>query len=387
MSVERLYTPAFFALFAANACTVASYAAFFLFPLFISARGGSESDIGIIMGMFSFGAVFYRHRVAELVDALGRKRCFTLGTLGMTLLPLCYLLLHGPLRGFYPLLLGLRLLHGMTLGLCFTAIFTFVADQVPLHRLSEGIGIFGISGLIGLSLGPFLAEGALAHWSFPGLFLLASGIGGLGLALHQPVADSWRRTAAAEPLPGFFQLLRQSRRRRIALLAFLFGFGLAGYSYFVAPLAEARRLPFISLYYIAYTVGAVGVRLVGGRLTDRLGELRILPWALLLGGVGLGGLALVHSEWQLLVTGLLAGSGHGLIFPALNSLAVRGEPAEIRGRLTGIFTGGMDTGMFIGAFALGWVGDGTSLTVLFLVAGGALLAGLPLLRGLARPSS
>jgi len=41
-----LYTPAFAALFIANLFLVASFATFFLFPLFITGHGGSHQDIG-----------------------------------------------------------------------------------------------------------------------------------------------------------------------------------------------------------------------------------------------------------------------------------------------------------------------------------------------------
>jgi predicted MFS family arabinose efflux permease len=55
---------------------------------------------------------------------------------------------------------------------------------------------------------------------------------------------------------------------------------------------------------------------------------------------------------------------------------VRGEPFEVRGKATGIFTGSIDAGTFLGSFLLGLVGDMAGLSPLFAVAGAALLLGL-----------
>lgn len=379
MTEPRIYTPSFFALFLANVCTVSSFSAFFLFPLFITDRGGTESDIGLIMGTFAFGSVFCRPWISDWVDRLGRKRCYTFGTLGMAIFPLIYLLFDGPLSDFYLTLLLVRLLHGLVLGLCFTAIFTYIADLLPPKRLSEGIGSFGISGLLGMSIGPMLAEWVLHRYSYDGFFLFAAGIAALGLILHQPLPESWQRCATHDEGPSFFRLLCRPKLAIIGGACFLFGFGLASYANFVAPLATERGLTVVSLYYLVYTGGAVGIRIIGARLTDSLGELRVLPVALLIGGTGLACMALVTNQAILLSCAIASGIAHGLIFPALNSLAVRGESAEVRGKVTGIFTGGIDTGLFLGAFILGLIGELAGLNWLFIGAGVAFGLGIPLL--------
>jgi dipeptide/tripeptide permease len=72
--------------------------------------------------------------------------------------------------------------------------------------------------------------------------------------------------------------------------------------------------------------------------------------------------------------------GHGLFLKKLNTMAVRGEPASIRGKATGIFTGAIDTGAFAGSVVLGYIGSWFGLNCLFVTAGVATLAGLVLFR-------
>ena len=79
---------------------------------------------------------------------------------------------------------------------------------------------------------------------------------------------------------------------------------------------------------------------------------------------------------ELILSGLLSGCGHGFLFPSLNSLAIRNEPIAIRGKITGVFTGGIDAGAFIGAVLLGYIGEWAGFQALFLAAGLALLGGL-----------
>jgi MFS family permease len=365
----------------ANFSTAASFGVFFLFPLFIKAHGGSESDIGIIMGVFALAATVCRPWVSELIDRIGRRRSFTVGSVIMVVLPVVYLLLSGPLSGFYPGLVLMRILHGIGMALCFTAAFTFVADIVPPARLNEGIGIFGISGLAGMAAGPALAEFALNHYGFDAMFVTASLLAGVGLAAHLPLSEPLVDRQDTDRTISFFRVLMRPKILAVALLAVLFGIGMASAGNFVAPLAAARSILHVSLFFVAYSVAAVLVRLGGGRVADRIGEVRVIPYALVITGGGLLFVTLAYHAWSLALAGAVTGCGHGLLFPSLNSLAVRGEPAGIRGKITGIYTGALDGGNFAGSILLGYIGEWLGLRALFIVAGLALISGLIVIPG------
>ena len=151
-----LYSPSFLLMSFANFFTVSSFGTFFLFPLFVTDHGGSKADIGIIMGAFALSSVLCRPWISALVDRIGRKRSYTIGCLILSILPLTYLLFQGELSNFYLPLLLVRTIHGVGLAFCFTSSFTYIADIVPKERLNEGIGMFGVTGLSGLAIGPLL---------------------------------------------------------------------------------------------------------------------------------------------------------------------------------------------------------------------------------------
>ncbi|MFK5926086.1 MAG: MFS transporter [Desulfuromusa sp.] len=376
-----LYTPAFAALYLANFFLVASFAAFFLFPLFITGHGGNQQDIGIIMGIFALASALCRPWVADMIDQIGRKRSYTIGCFIMTLLPLLHLPLQGDLHNYYASLLLLRIIHGIGLAICFTAIFTFIVDLIPGGRLNEGIGMFGTSGLIGMAVGPLIAEPILNRFGFHAFFLTAAGLAAAALILQAPIRDQHHlQPEESEPSPSFFTLLKTRKQLICGGLAMLFGFGLAATGNFIAPFAQARDLSYISLYYLAYSTAAVGIRFVIGRISDRLGENKIIPWGVALAAAGLLLVPLVHGNLLLVIVGFIFGIGHGLLFPALNAMAIRDEAYAVRGKVTGIFTGGIDAGIFCGALILGVIGETAGFTALFICAGLMVLSGLALFR-------
>ncbi|HCX89043.1 MAG: MFS transporter [Deltaproteobacteria bacterium CG12_big_fil_rev_8_21_14_0_65_43_10] len=359
----------------ANLFTVSSFSSFFLFPLFITHHGGSKADIGIIMGLFALSAVLCRPWVSDMVDRIGRKRSYTVGCLIMSLLPVTYLLFRGDLSRFYFPLIFIRFVHGVGLAICFTSAFTYIADIVPEDRLNEGIGMFGVTGLTGLAIGPIIAEIVIRSFGFSVFFFTSAAMATLGLLLHLPLPESYV-PVSHESSQSFFSVLVKRNVFAVALVAMLFGFGLAASGSFVSPFAKEHHLPFISLYYISYSSSAVTARLLGGRLADRIGEDQIIPYAMVLTGTGLLILIFMGGSTILVLSGFLSGCGHGFLFPCLNSLIIRNQPINIRGKITGIFTGGIDAGAFVGSIILGYIGEWAGFRALFFAAGIVLLAGL-----------
>jgi MFS family permease len=377
----RLYTRPFILMALANLFTVSSISAFFLFPLFLAQAGADKADIGLLMGAMALSSVLCRPYISQFIDRIGRKRGYLFGCLIMAGLPFSYLLFQGNVTEFYIPLILVRLLHGVGAALCFTSAFTYIADVVPEARLNEGVGMFGTTGLMAMALGPAVGEAVIRYFGFPAFFTTGAAFGGLGLILSLPLKESLVKNTSGSKAT-FFSVLWRPRIRTVGLLALLFGVGLAAYGSFVSPFAQALNIQMVSLYFIAYSFTAVLTRIFGGRLADRMGELRIVPYALSITGGGLGLLIFLNGPGLLILSGLITGIGHGFLFPCLSALALRGEPMEIRGKINGVFTGGIDGGVFAGSLALGFIGKMFGYRAIFGAAGLALLAGLLILRKL-----
>ena len=119
---------------------------------------------------------------------------------------------------------------------------------------------------------------------------------------------------------------------------------------------------------------------MGGDFIDRLGEDKIIPYSLLLIGGGLLLLVFMRGSDLLFFSGFMTGCGHGLLYPALNAHAIRGEPQAVRGKITGAYTGGIDAGAFAGSIILGYIGEIEGFQALFLAAGLTVLCALFIFR-------
>jgi MFS family permease len=376
---RRLYGRQFILMASANFFIITSLSSFFLFPLFITSHGGTKSDIGILMGAMTLSSVLIRPWISAMIDRFGRKRSYLLGTLIMTVMPAVYIVFHGNLADFYTSLFIVRIIHGIGVALSFTAAFTYVADIVPQERLNEGLGAFGITALVGMAVGPAIAEPIIRQLGFDAYFLTGSILGAITLFLLLFLPETYIPRNSQERGISFFTVLRRRKIFSVALLTMLFGAGMAAQGGF--PYIEHLKLPYISLFFIAYSSAAIVTRIVGGRLADRVGEERVIPWAFVVSATGFLSLIMVKESWYLIASGLIIGCGHGFIFPCLNALAIRDEPIHIRGKINGVFTGGVDSGLFIGSILLGYIGEWFGYRPIFITTFLILMIGLVIFFG------
>ena len=121
-------------------------------PEYITQLGGSESEVGLIIGVFTISAVLLRPFIGREVDRRGRKIILLAGTAVF----LISMLLYSYTTSVLSLLL-LRVLHGIGWGAATTAASTLIADIAPPSRRGEAMGVFGISSNVAMAIGPILS--------------------------------------------------------------------------------------------------------------------------------------------------------------------------------------------------------------------------------------
>jgi MFS family permease len=131
-------------------------------------------------------------------------------------------------------------------------------------------------------------------------------------------------------------------------------FPLAVWSVLAAELIADFEISRAMLGILATATGLVGalVSPVFGRFTDRLGSLRSVRSALVVGALALVGIALSPTYWILVVAALLAGVPNGWGNPATNALIVDTVPPGSRGLVTGVKQSGVQVGSFLGGLLL-----------------------------------
>jgi MFS family permease len=349
---SRLWTRPFVLASLANFFQGISFSLFVHFPGLLAEFGADPVEVGWIYGFTAVTAIVVRPAVGAAMDRHGRRVVILAGTL----LNVVVIGLYFTLEGLGPWVYVVRILHGLSEALLFTSLFTFAADHVPEARRTEGLGVFGVSSMLPMSLGGLLGDQVLGWASYDALFATAAAFGVGALLFALPLRDrSLAADAATDGRTGFRVGLAQSDLVPIWCITTVFAFAMAAAFTFLKLYVMERGFGTVGGFLTAYTGVAIVLRLFFGAIPDRLGPKRVLLPALLVQAIGFGVLAQATSASDVLLAGLLCGVGHGYAFPILFALVVTRAGASLRGTAMAIYTALFDLGVLLGGPGLGVV--------------------------------
>jgi MFS family permease len=379
-----ILTPAFLTAGAANLLFFTGAAAFVLLPLHARALGAGDGQVGLIMGAYTGAAIVLQPLVGAWVDRAGRRAFLVSGAALTAVSALLFAAAPDALR-LFPLL---RALQGIGFAVFFVANFALVVDLVPRERRGQALGIFGISGLTSTALGPALGEALVQAAGFRGLFLAVAGTALAAAAISATLAVPAPGLAPAGQ-GGLAGLLRGAAAApRLPLsLGSAFGLGTGVIFTYFPTYAADLGLARVGVFAIAYSVAALAVRAGAGQVADRAGRRTVIIPAMVLQALAavvlaaLGPLA-TGAGWRpgplLVLAGLLAGTGHGFLYPALTALVVDVTPPDRRGRVVGVFSAAILVGQTGGAVCFGPIAHALGYAGMFGVLAVTLGAGCAL---------
>ena len=235
-------------------------------------------------------------------------------------------------------------------------VYAYAADLIPVERRTEGLAIFGISGLVAIGLGAQMGEVILAYTTHRGLFLCALVLAALGLMLCVPLRDT--PPIDSEPRErARHVLVHDGAAESAASLACGAGLrrrgGVVHVQEDVCHRDGRRQRWRVFRRLRSRRSGALGFR---GRLPERLGTRRTLGIAMSRYAAGLGVLSFADTPGRIITAGLLCGAGHGYTFPVLLSLVVaRARSAERAERQPRSYSPGLARPSDCGS--RGWIRD------------------------------
>lgn len=346
-SDQSLYTKPFILAAVANFLFFSNLNAYTLLPLYIQQLGGREGQIGTIMAMYSVAAILCQLGAGPLIDRFGRKPFILLGailTIGVSVT-----FVFSAQLGWHFYLL--RFLQGAAFAAFMTSNLTLLADLAPAGRRAEAVGVFGVSGLVTIALAPAIGEMVLRGYGFRVLFAgtVLLGVGTLAVCLATEVPAPMAVEAPRRLGPGFW-------RTFMPVIVSSFQFGLANSIVFVflPPFARYVGLPRIAPFYIVYTLMAVAVRFLGGRLADRLERRQVILPSMIGLSIGVLLFSVLQSTWMLVLIAFINGTAHGFVYPATSAMAFDRAPSGARGRALAVFNTAVLAGVTTGAIGFGW---------------------------------
>lgn len=364
---QQLYTRQFFIVFAYNFFMALNFTNNAIYPLYVKEMGGSAETVGWFMGIASLSAVMLRPLIGWMIDRYGPRTVMRIGSLAISLPSLGYMLLID--QGLSTEVWMLRLLHGFGFGAHLSAFFTHAAQSAPKGRRNESIGMFGFSGLLANLAGPFIGQFVYETHGLHAFFLLITAFGLAGFVITFAADRVPPESRAESPsLVGATKLIFEPNLRMVFALSVLLSICFSTPQAFLGPLAYERMIGHFSLYYTGYAIAGMAARLIGGKWGDRFGLRRVLVPGFLIYGSAMVALYLAQSSTAILGAGLLAGTAHGFVFPAVNSLGYSVAPRGHGGSVIALLTGMMDGGTMLATFALGQVAEYYGFAAVFPLA-------------------
>lgn len=327
-----------------------AYFLFVHFPRFLEGMGADEAEIGRIAGATVFAALVIRPMVGRAMDRRGRRPVILAGNAAHVFA----LLLYPTIDSIGPWLYTVRILTGFSEALLFAAVFTLAADIIPEERRTQGLALFGVSGLLPIAVGGVLGDIILTHFDFDALFYAAIALGATALLLAVPLRESMA-PSPKDQHGSFLSSLTQRDLLPLWWITLVFNFALVAYFTFLRTYVDETGIGSVGAFFGAYASTAIGLRVFAGWLPDRIGLKRVLYPAMATLASGFIALSVSQTDVTVTLAGILCGAGHGYVFPVLFALVFGRASAASRGTAAVIFTGLGDFGVLAGAPILGAV--------------------------------
>lgn len=374
---ERICTPGFLALCGINLLSfVAFYILIAVLPLYLSIDLNVDSGtIGVILSLYGIAAMAIRPLSGFLVDNYPRKIVF--------LICLAFLIMFfGGYIGIQSILALalLRIVHGIAFGLLTTATTTIVIDIIPVSRRGTGLGFFGLTGALAMSIGPMLGlwiyEAYSANTAFIFAFLLAAGSFFFSfmvpstravredLGVKKIVREDLKMEEAVPLREKIF--LKGSAKAMLCVVGGCFCYALI--TNYISIFAKDQGLGNnAGNYFFVMAIGTLISRLFCGRLIDgnKLNLTIIISKIFVLLGV----LLLVLAPWSFsfLASAFFMGLGMGSFMPAYQTFFVNMASAKQRGLASSSFFMAFDIGMSFSILFGGILANSMSFAHVFLL--------------------
>lgn len=377
MSKERLVTPSYCCILAANFLL---YFGFWLLtpilPFYLSEIfQSSHTTIGFVLSCYTLSSLCIRPFSGYLLDTFSRKPLYLFAYFIFTLIFAGYMV-----AGLLTLFIIFRIVHGISFGMVTVGGNTIVIDIMPSSRRGEGLGYYGLTNNLAMSIGPmiglFLHNGGV---SYIAIFSYALGSCIVGFLAASLVRTPYKPPVKREPVSLDRFILIKGLPAGLSLLLLSIPYGMT--TNYVAMYAQQIGITAETGFF--FTLMAIGMaisRLFSGRMVDKGKITQVIVAGLYL--VCLCYFSLTACGWLIcwnktfvtvlfFTISLLLGIGFGTMFPAYNTLFVNLAPNSQRGTATSTYLTSWDVGIGIGMLSGGYIAEISTFKMAYLC--GALL--------------
>ena len=335
-------------------------------PVYVKKFGANDFQIGIVAGIFFATSILVRMFTSRMAAKTGRKTLLIIAMVVCCVAMLGYYFSAGLL-----LIILWRLIQGGGFGASTTLYGASVADMIPLKRMGEGMGIFGLGLTIAGALGPFLGAASVASSDFRWVFLVAGALVlvSIILTIFSSTENHQTEQPKRQNLKDFLSDFVEPRAIYPALYMLLIGLAMGGFFTYIVLYGEEIKVSQISLFFIVAAVSEFLIRVVCGKLYDRHGMTIVVVPGALAGILACVVLAKANSLAMIIIASLLVGLAFGTIFPVADAIAMKSVSPERRVAANATVYNFLDIGMGLGPLLFGAVAQLSGYSQAFLISG------------------
>lgn len=316
-------------------------------PLYLIDLGAGPVEVGLVIGIFSFGVLVARPFVGKAVDTRGRRPIMVLGSLLALAVAPGYMVFSA-----FSALIAVRLVHGAGLSAFTSATTTLMADLSPPDRRTEFLGYLSTSSIVAFAFGPVVGIEIVNRIGYGFLFASIGVIAFLSAVLGSLISEPQHDGDGQEPIDYRQAILR--RKVLVPTVTLLLVTLTLGGSFTFLPILLEETLDFnIGAFFLTYAVASFFIRLNAGPISRRLGDGPMVWSGLIIYGLGSAMLPWVVGWKSLVVVACVMALGFGIYQPAVYSFVTNAASERTRGMVLSFFLGAFDLGMSLGGLAAG----------------------------------
>lgn len=326
----------------------------------------SPLQVSLITSLFAFSAIASRFVSSKALEKGKLRLLLYVGLLISLAATLGYYWASG-----ITFLLLMRILFGIGFGMTSTSFPTMASDVIPIKRLGEGMGYFGLSTTLAMSIGPMIGLTLLQSGGFTPLVFITVIINLLIFPLAYLLTSRAAKRNAERPAavqPRVEDKPKGSFNKKLILpsvLNFLMSITYGGLLSFMALFGAEAHLRNPQYFFLFNAIAIILVRPFSGRIYDRYGHKALVIPAAILMVSGLLLLTFATSTGSMLLSALCYGLGFGAMQPSIQTWMIQEVHPLQRGMANGMFFNSLDFGVAIGSIALGAIAKSTSYAIMY----------------------
>lgn len=312
-----------------------------------------------ISSLMSFAALLLRPVAGLFSDRYNRKKIILMSNL---LIAICLILMA--VSRTVPMLVAVRLLHGVAFSFNSVALMAFNTVFIPKERLGEGIGWMALGNTVAQALGPNIGIVLIDIGGYGLCFFVAAGICLVGILVIMMMPYKTVGTPNTERRINLHSLICVEILPYAAILC-LFSAGSGLVSSMLVLLGDERGITNIGLFFTVYSVTMVLIRPVAGKLVDSKGLGVVLYPSIIIFGLGYMILGQTSAFWLILVAAVMKAIGQGSGVPGIQSSTIKQVGREKAGVVSSTCFIGQDIGNTFGPMMGGFVAQYFGFKTLF----------------------